>query len=170
MHVKVNQASFDRQMRKMDRLAKEVAQNAYIATDASAKEYASLVRSGIAVTSPPSFAPKWKALSEQWKAAKTGHKEEFWAETLGILHAVKTKLYVKTTRFIHMFSGIRKESDNDAFERATRNEYGFGLGPARPLFEPAKDVIAPVRGAGRRLKNKIPFIMAVRKAIRKIYK
>ena len=170
MHVRINQASFNREKKRMDALLKQVSQNAYIVTKASAEQYAELVRSGIAVKNPPSFAPNWAPLSEMWKATKTAHREEFWAETLGIFRAVRVKIFAKTITLIHIFSGIRQETDSGAFERAARNEYGFGLGPARPLFEPAKDFMAPMTAAGRRLKDRYKFIQALRSAIRRVYK
>jgi len=170
MHVRVNQASFNREKKRLDALLKQVSQHAYIATRESAEQYAELVRSGIAVKNPPSFAPNWAPLSDMWKATKTAHKDEFWAETLGIFKAVGIKIFTKTVTLIHIFSGIRQETDAAAFERAARNEYGLGLGPARPLFEPAKDFIAPMTAAGRRLKDMHKFNQAVRSAIRRVYK
>jgi len=170
MHVKVNMASFNREMIRLDRLLREISQNSYVAAKDSAEDYNRLVRTGIAVKSAPSFAPAWKPLSDVTIAKKTAHKDEFWAETLGIYKAIKTKILSKTILFINIFAGISSSDDPDAFERAKKNEYGFGLGPARPLFEPAKDAVAPMTGAGRRLLNKSKFIYAVKRAIRKVYK
>jgi len=170
MRARVNQASFNREKKRLDNLLKAVSQNAFIAVKESAEDYTKLIKSGIAVKSPPSFAPTWKPLSEQWKAVKTGHKDEFWAETLGILKAVSVTILTKSTKLIHLFAGIRKETNADAFERAKRNEYGFGLGPARALFEPAKNVISTMMATGRRLKDKNKFRLALRIAIKKIYK
>jgi len=170
MHVRVNQASFNREKKRLDALLKQVSQHAYIATKNSAEQYAELVRSGIAVINPPSFAPNWAPLSDMWKATKTAHKDEFWAETLGIFKAIRVKIFSKTLTFIHLFSGIMQETDADAFERAARNEYGLGLGPARPLFEPAKDFMAPMTAAGRVLKDRYKFVIALRSAIRRVYK
>ena len=170
MHVRVNQASFNMEKKRLDALLKHISQNAYIAAKDSAEQYAELVRSGIAVKNPPSFAPHWAPLSDIWKKAKKDHKEEFWAETLGIFRAVGVKIFSKTTLFVHLFSGIRKETDAGAFERAQKNEYGFGLGPKRPLFEPALDVIAPMTAAGRRLKDNKKFVQAFLSAIRRIYR
>lgn len=170
MHVRINQASFNREKKRLDALLKQVSQHAYIATKDSAEQYAELVRSGIAVKNPPSFAPNWAPLSDMWKATKTAHRDEFWAETLGIFKAVGVKIISKTVTFINLFSGIRQETDSAAFDRAARNEYGFGLGPARPLFEPAKDFMAPMTATGRVLKDKYKFVQALRSAIRRVYR
>ena len=170
MIVKINQASFSRQKKKMDALLKALSQAAYIEGKRSAEEYSHLVRSGISVKTPPTFAPIWEPLAALTIKLKTAHKGEFWAESLGILKAVRVKIITKTTRYIHLFSGIESSTDPDAFDRAKRNEYGLHPGPARPLFEPAKDFIAPMTGGGRRLRNKNRFISAARKAIRKVYR
>jgi len=170
MRARVNQVAFSREKKRLDNLLKAVSQNAFVVAKNSAEDYVKLVKTGIAVKNPPSFAPTWTPLSEQWKAIKTGHRDEFWAETLGILKAVRIKIHSKTIKFIRLFAGISETDSPAAFERTIRNEYGFGLGPARPLFEPAKDVIAPMTSAGRRLKDRHKFVIALRLAIKKVYK
>ena len=172
MRLTVNKRDTQKVFSHLNRLLSAVSQNAYIATQKAANDYDNLVKSGMAVTTKPAFASEWKSLSEQWKAAKTGHKGEFWAETLGIYKATQIAIIQKTLLFINIFAGIKADTDHDAFIRACRNEYGFGLGPARPLFEPAKDHIAPVTAAGRRLnaKQRQYFITALRKAVRRVYR
>lgn len=172
MRVTVNKKDTLKAFSHLDKLLMAVSQNAFVATQKAAVDYNNLVKSGIAVTTPPAFAPKWKPLSEQWKAVKTANKDEFWVETFGIYKAIQTNIIQKTLKFINIFAGIRASTDSEAFNRAMRNEYGFGLGPARPLFEPAKDYLAPVTAAGRKLKSKQRqyFILALRQAVRKVYK
>lgn len=172
MRLTVNKRDTQRVFRNIDKLLATVSRNAFVASEKAGSDYTKLVKSGMAVTAPPAFAPSWKPLSEYWKAEKTGRKNEFWAETLGIYKAVQINIIQKTLLFINIFAGIKASTDQDAFIRAMRNEYGFGLGPARPLFEPAKDQLAPMSGAGRRLKAKQRqyFIMALRQAIRRVYK
>ena len=171
MRLTVNKRDTQKVFMHLDKLLATVSQNAYIATQKAANDYNTLVKSGMAVTSPPAFAPTWKPLSEYWKAVKTGHTEEFWAETLGIYKATQIAIIQKSLLFINIFAGIRESTNHDAFIRAARNEYGFGLGPARPLFEPAKDHLAPVTAAGRRLspKQRQYFIIALNQAVRKVY-
>jgi hypothetical protein len=172
MRVTVNKKDTLKAFSHLDKLLMAVSQNAFMATKESAVDYKNLVKSGIAVTTPPAFAPAWKPLSEQWKAMKTANKDEFWVETFGIYKAIQTDIIQKTLLFINVFAGIRRNTDSEAFSRAMKNEYGFGLGPARPLFEPAKDYLAPVTAAGRRLnpKQRQYFILALRQAVRKAYK
>ena len=170
MRVKVNQAAFEREKKRLDELLRQVSQHAYVAAKQSADEYTDLVKTGIGVTSPPSFAPNWDPLSLAWKMTKKGHNEEFWAETMGIFRAIETKIISKSLKMIHLFAGIMQSKDPDAFERAMRNEYGYGWGPARPLFEPAKDFMAPMTGSGRRLRKKEIFKQALYSAIRRVYK
>lgn len=172
MRLTVNKRDTQKVFSHLNKLLAAVSQNAYIATQKAANDYDDLVKSGMAVTTKPAFAPAWKPLSEQWKAAKTSHKEEFWAETLGIYKATQIAIIQKTLLFVNIFAGIKENTDHNAFIRAMRNEYGFGLGPARPLFEPAKDHIAPVTATGRRLntKQRQYFITALRKAVRRVYR
>jgi len=172
MRLTVNKKDTLRTFRHLDNLLLAVSQTAFVAAQKSGSDYTELVKSGIAVTTKPTFVKgTWKPLSEYWKAVKTGHKEEFWAETLGIYKAIQVDIIQKSLMFINIFAGIKANTDNDAFIRAMRNEYGFGLGPARPLFEPAKDFIAPVSASGRRLnvKQRQYFILALKQAIKKIY-
>lgn len=172
MHLTVNKRDTQKAFLHLDKLLSTVSQTAYIATQKAANDYINLVKSGIDVTTPPTFAPKWKPLSEYWKATKTGHTKKFWAETLGIYKATQIAIIQKTLNFINIFAGIKSDIDQDAFIRACRNEYGYGLGPARPLFEPAKDQISLITAIGRRLKPKQQqyFIDALRIAIRKVYR
>jgi hypothetical protein len=170
MRLTVNKKDTQKAFSHLDRLLLAVSQNAYVATQKAANDYSNLAKSGMAVTTKPGFAPTWEPLSEYWKAVKTGHKKEFWAETLGIYKATQVTIIQKTLLFINIFAGIRDSTDYDAFIRAARNEYGFGLGPARPLFEPAKDHLAPVTATGRRLnaKQRQYFIIALNQAVRKV--
>ena len=170
MRVSVDKIAFNREMKRLDNLFREVSQRSFIAAKNSAEEYASTVKSGIGVTTPPSFAPHWKPLSEMWMAIKKDNKEKFWMETAGIYRAVGSKILLKTTRAIRVFGGIRRSTDSEAFNRAQKNEYGLGLGDARPLFEPAKDVVSQMTGAGRRLKSNLKFQRVVWSAIKKVYK
>jgi len=171
MRLVVNKKDTTRAFRHLDNLKAALSQTAFVAAQKAGNDYNVIVKSGMAVSAPPAFAPTWKPLSEQWKAAKTGHKEEFWAETLGIYKAVQINIIQKTLLFINIFAGIKASTDNEAFIRAMRNEYGFGLGPARPLFEPAKDQVSTVTAGGRRLntKQRQYFILALRQAVRKAY-
>ncbi len=170
MRVSVDKVSFGREMKRLDSLFKEVSQRSFIAAKTSAEEYVSTVKSGIGVTQSPSFAPSWKPLSEMWKAVKKDNKEKFWMETAGIFRAVGTKILAKTTKFNSVFGGILRSTDSAAFERAQKNEYGLGLGDARPLFEPAKDVFSHMTGSGRRLKSNVRFKLALSTAIKKVYR
>ena len=172
MRLTVNKKDTLKAFRHLDNLRVAVSQNAFMAAQKAGSDYVKLVKSGMAVTAPPAFAPTWKPLSEYWKAVKTGRKEEFWAETLGIYKATQIDIIQKSLLFINIFAGIKADTDSNAFIRAMRNEYGYGLGPARPLFEPAKDHLAPITAAGRRLntKQRQYFILALRQAIRKAYK
>ena len=170
MRARVNQADFNREKRRLDKLLKEVSQRSFNAAKESANEYASTVKSGIGVTQAPAFAPHWAPLSPMWMKMKKANKDKFWAETYGIYRAIGIKILKKTTKTIHVFSGILKSTDAAVFERAQRNEYGFGLGPERPLFEPAKDVVSTMTAGGRRLKSNAKFKHAARIAIKKVYK
>uniref|UniRef100_A0A6M3LMB7 Tail protein n=1 Tax=viral metagenome TaxID=1070528 RepID=A0A6M3LMB7_9ZZZZ len=170
MRARVNQNDFNREKRRLDKLFAEVSQRAYVAANAAADEYVSTVKSGIGVTNSPVFAPYWQPLSEMWMAMKKDNKNKFWMETMGIYKAVGTKIITKTTKMIRVFGGILKSTDAAAFGRAQRNEYGIGLGPARPLFEPAKDVVSQMTGGGRRLKSNMRFKLAARSAIKRVYK
>ena len=170
MIAKVNQKAFGREKRRLDRLFKEISNRSLIAAKNSADEYVSTVKSGIGVTHSPAFAPHWDPLSQMWMAMKKDRKNKFWAETYGIYRAVGTKIVGKTTKMIHVFGGILKSTDSEAFKRTQRNEYGIGLGPARPLFEPAKDVVSQMTGKGRRLKSNTRFRMVAKTAKKRVYK
>ena len=170
MRARVNQADFNREKQRLDKLFNEISQRSFNAAKESAAEYVSTVKSGIGVTQSPTFAPHWEPLSEMWMAVKKDNKNKFWVETWGIYKAVGIKILKKSTKGIHVFGGILKSTDNDAFERAQKNEYGLGLGPARPLFEPAKDVVSQMTAGGRKLKSKVRFKQAARAAIKKVYR
>ena len=170
MRVSVDKISFNREMKRLDNLFREISQRSFIVAKTSAEEYAETVKTGIGVTQSPSFAPRWKPLSEMWKAAKKDNKTKFWMETAGIYRAVGSKILLKTTKLIRVFGGILRSTDSAAFERAQKNEYGLGLGPARPLFEPAKEVFTQMTGSGRRLKSNLKFQRVVWSAIKKVYK
>ena len=170
MIVRVNKVAFGREMKRIDKLFGEISQRSFIAAKTSADEYASTVKSGVGVTSPPSFVPHWKPLSAMWMSAKKTNKNKFWMETAGIYRAIGTKILSKTTKGARVFAGILRTTDSAAFKRAQRNEYGLGLGEARPLFEPAKDVFSHMTGSGRRLKSNLKFKQAVSSAIKRVYK
>lgn len=170
MIVEVDKSSVLREKRRLDHLFKEISQRAFVAAKVSADEYTSTVRSGIGVTQTPGFAPHWDPLSEMWMSMKKDNKDKFWAETYGIYRAIGTTIITKTTQRIHIFGGILKSTDSAAFERAQRNEYGVGLGPARPLFEPAKDVVSQMTSGGRKLKSNQRFKQVVVSAERRAYK
>jgi len=170
MIAKVNQKDFGLEKRRLDKLFSQIAKESMKVAIDSADEYVELVKSGIGHTYSPPFSPFWSPLSEMWKAVKTANKDKFWLETGGIYNAVRTKIIHKSTKLIHVFAGIMRDTDNDAFERAERNEYGLGLGPARPLFEPAKDEVSEMMATGRRLKSNRNFINALSIAIKKVYR
>lgn len=170
MIVRVDQKAFGREKRRLDKLFNSISQGAFVAAKSDCNEYASTVKTGIGVTSPPAFAPPWEPLSPMWKAIKKDRKNQFWAETYGIYRAINTKILIKTTKLIRIFAGILKTTDGDAFDRAQRNEYGIGLGPERPLFEPAKDVSSQMTGSGRRLKSNLRFKRVVTAAVKMAYK
>lgn len=168
MIARINKAGFSREKKRLDKLLSAIAQQGYRAAHESGDKYVRLVKSGIGVTSAPPFAPHWPPLSEFWKAIKKDNKDKFWAETYGIYRAIGVKTLKKSNREILIFAGILKETDPDAFERAQKNEYGLGLGPERPLFEPAKDVISTMTPSGRKLKDKNRFKNVVAIAARKV--
>ncbi len=176
MKLIINKADEARAMKRLDTLARNLSQTAFVAARKNADDYVNLVKSGIAVTKTPSFVKgAWTPLSQYWKSIKRGHKEEFWAETLGIYKSVQVNIIQKTLYFANIFAGIMQSTDSAAFERAMRNEYGFGLGPARALFHPAMDHIAPVVGKGMRRLPKGSIGMkrfedALKLAVRKTYK
>jgi hypothetical protein len=176
MKLIVNKSDTARAMRNLDKLLKNLSQTAFVATKANASDYVNLVKSGIGVTRTPGFVKgSWAPLSLRWKSLKRTRKEEFWAETLGIYRSVQVNIIQKTLYFANVFAGIMKSTDAAAFDRAMRNEYGFGLGPARPLFKPAMDHLAPVAGKGMRRYSagsigKKRFEDALRKAVRMTYK
>lgn len=169
MRASVDRQAWNRQKLKMDALFREIHNQALNAAKDSADEYADLVKSGIGKTTSPWFAPYWKPLSMFWMAIKKSNKDKFWLETGGIFRAVQTKIIRNTTKVIEIFAGIRRSTDYNAFERAERNEYGLGLGPARPLFEPAKDTITEMTSGGRRLKSDARFRNVLITAIKKVY-
>ncbi len=176
MQLVVNKADSAKVMRNIDNLVRNLSQSSFIAARENAQDYTALVKSGIAVTETPAFVKKkWKPLSKRWRRIKRGHKEEFWAETLGIYRSVQIDIIKKTLYFANVFAGIQQSTDSKAFERAIRNEFGLGLGPARALFYPAMDYVAPVVGKGmRRLpkgsKGKKRYENALKIAVRKTYR
>ena len=172
MRLTVNKRDTLKAFRHLDALLGAVSQQAFVAAKQAGDDYNKLVKSGIAVTTPPSFAPAWEPLSDYWKSIKSANTNEFWAESLGIYKAIHTNIIQKTLMFINVFAGIQASSDPEAFKRASRNEYGLGLGHARPLFEPAKDHLAPVTAAGRKLtpKQRKYFVQALRIAVKKAFR
>lgn len=169
MLAKIDNQSWNREKRRLDALFNEIHHQATREAKEASDEYVDLVKSGIGKTTSPWFASYWKPLSEYWKSIKKANKEKFWLETGGIYRAVKTNILVNTTKIIKIFGGIRKMTDPDAFERAERNEYGLGLGPARPLFEPAKDTFSQMTSGGRKLKSDSRFRKILLTAIKKVY-
>jgi len=174
MKAIVNKRDVRRTFKNLDLLEKEVSHFSGIAAKLAADDYASLVRSGIGVESTPPFVGRpWPPLSEAWKKAKIAHEEKFWIETGGILKAVKTKIIRKFLLYHEVFAGIMRIDDDEAFERALRNEYGFGLGSARPLFGPAIEFFTTKRGDFRKIKRNTlvwaRFKAVTIKSIRKVY-
>jgi len=170
MKAIVNKSDVQRAFKNLDLLEKEIAHFGGIAAKKAAGEYASLVRSGIGTQATPMFVKTpWKLLSEIWKKAKTAYEDKFWIETGGIYRNVKTKVISQ----LEYFAGLIKADDPEAFERAMRNEYGFGLGPERPLFRPAIDFFTKKAGDYRQIKKNTmiwkEFKSVVVKAIRKVY-
>jgi len=172
--VTVNKADEQRVLKRIDKFVNAVAHGAFIATQKASADYVGLVKSGIGVTDTPWFVPgAWKPLSPLWKAAKKAHKDEFWIETAGIVRNIRIEIIEKSLFFINLFAGIKRDYDNDAYERAAKNEYGVGLGPARPLFNPAMNTFSYKQGDYRRIKKDhkiwLSFVYAVRSAKRKVY-
>ena len=174
MRAVVNKKDVRRTFKNLDLLAREVSHFSGIAAKLAANDYASLVRSGIGVESTPPFVGKqWKPLSEAWKKAKVAHEDKFWIETGDILKGIRTKIISKFFQYHEVFAGIMRSDDSDAFERAERNEYGFGLGPARPLFGPAIEHFTTKRGDFRKIKRDTMvwarFKSVTIKAIKKVH-
>jgi len=164
-----------RVFRNMNLLLGELSHHAGLAGLRAAQDYASLVKSGIGTRATPSFVgTPWAPLSDYWKKVKTAHKDEFWIETGGISRNVKTDVVHKFLIYQEYFAGIKQSDDPEAFERAVKNEFGFGLGPARPLFVPAIEFFTRKMGDTRHLKRKTlqwkRFKDAVKIAIRKVYR
>jgi len=179
MYAKVKQRDVNKVFKNMDRVFREINQQAYLAARLSAEEYNTTVRSGIGVKTTPSFVGKsWKPLSGKWKNIKTAHKEEFWIETGEIYRNIKVRIIKKSWKFINIFAGIFKSDDPEAFGRAEKNEFGIGMFQppgGRPLFRPAMDIFSFRIGAGiRRLKKTsasyIGFKKAVTRAIHRVYR
>jgi len=176
MKATVNKKDEQRAFRNLDYLLKEVSQQSFNAAKEAGNDYANLVKSGIGERVTPSFVgTPWEPLSDQWKKSKKSHKNEFWIETAGIWRNTKTFIVSKTLLFIEVFAGIRKSDDAEAYERTLRNEFGIGLGPARPLFLPAIEFFSRKVSKGqRRLKKNgktwLRFKSVVSRSIRKVYR
>jgi len=175
MKVSVNKADVSREFRRLDSLLAEVSQQAYVASKSAGDKYAAKVKSGIGLTTAPPFAEEpWIPLSKKWKEMKKSHKEKFWIETGGIFRAIHTSIIKKALLFIHIFSGIRKQDDSEAFDRAHNNEYGSHLASPRPLFKPAANLFSIVTGNNTRKLKKgseeyLLFKQAVRNAVKRVY-
>lgn len=142
MPFKVNKKDTLRMFRHMDQMRLAIAHDAAVVAQLAAKEYADLVKSGIGLVNqtPPFVKKPWEELGSGWKKIKTANKEKFWIETGGILNSIRVNIISRTLLFIHVFAGMERFDDSEAFFRALRNEYGDpmgGLGAARPLFGPA---------------------------------
>lgn len=175
MKATVDKKDVVRAYKNLDLLAREVSHFASLAGKKAGEEYAGLVRSGIGTKATPMFVnTPWEPLSEQWKKAKIAHQDEFWIETGEIYRSVRTKFVYKFLQYIEVFAGLMQKDDPDAFQRAMKNEYGFGLGPARPLFRPAIELFTKKAGDYRKIKRSTliwrEFQLVVSKAIRKVYR
>ena len=174
-HFVVDKRDEARALRNINTLVRRVRRHARETAKQAGEEYVKLVKSGIGQTTTPQFVPSmWKPLSASWKAQKTAQKELFWIETGGIYQAVRVDVLLNTMLYIHIFAGIQKKTDSQAFERVLRNEFGAGWGPARPLFGPARDVFSVPVGAGKRkLKpgsaQLLNFQAVVSQAVRAVY-
>jgi len=175
----VSRVDEQRAFNNLDKLFAQVSQGAFKAASENANEYNALVRSGIGVTSTPSFvSTPWKELSDYWKKIKTANVEKFWIETGGILKQIKTKVLAKTQDLIIVFGGIEAKDDPDAFKRAIKNEFGFfGLAihaAARPLFRPAIEMFAKMAKGERKMKRNTMawarFRGVIPRAIKRTYK
>jgi len=157
MRLTVNKRDTLKAFRHLDALLAAVSQQAFVAAKQAGDDYVNLVKTGIGASSKPSFiSQEWEPLSESWKHQKVAYKEKFWAETLGIYKATQVDIINKTLLFINIFAGIKASTDYNAFRRARTTEYGYlpQNNPGRLLFEPAKDHLAPVTAAGRKLTPK----------------
>lgn len=175
MKATVNKKDVMRTFRNLDLLEAEISQQSFVASQKAGHAYVNLVKMGIGATvAPPFVNTPWEPLSERWKKAKKAHKEEFWMETGGIFRNVKIRIVHKFRLYHEIFAGIMQADDPEAFERALKNEFGLGLGPARPLFRPAIEFFTIKRGGVRRLKRSstiwLNYKMAVTKAIKRVYK
>jgi hypothetical protein len=177
MKPTINKPDERRTLRKIDRFVNTLTQNAFVAAKRGGEKYIATVKSGIGVTSAPSFVGhEWQPLSEKWKALKKAHKNEFWIESGGILKAIQVNVIQKTMRFIQIFAGIQRPTNPQAFERAMRNEYGVPDEnvPPRQLFIPAMDKLSARTGPGSRQLHKGSviwqgFIQAATNARRRVY-
>lgn len=177
----INRADERRAFKHIRDLCKEVRKEVFHAGWQSAKEYEKLVKEGIGKTTQPWFVPdKWEPLSDAWKAVKRWHVEQFWIETAGIYHSIRTETLKNVLLAIEIFAGIRKGTDPEAFHRALINEYGFvpgtkeGHGVPRPLFGPAADAFSKKKGNNQRYliegsRPKLLFQAVVKTAIRRVY-
>jgi len=175
MRATVNKKDEQRAFRNLDYLLKEVSQQSFNAAKEAGNDYTNLVKLGIGARVAPPFVGTWEPLSDQWKKSKKSHKDEFWMETAGIWRNTRTFIVSKTLLLVEIFAGIRKADDADAYARTLRNEFGIGLGPARPLFLPALEVFSRKVGKGqRKLKTGSAiwtrFKNVVNISIRKVYK
>ena len=175
MKAIVNKKDAMNAFRNLDLLESELSQQSFVASQRAAGAYVNLVKTGIGGTTAPPFVNKpWEPLSEAWKKAKKAHKEEFWIETGAIFRNVKIHIIHKFRLYHEVFAGLMQADDPEAFERALKNEFGLGLGPARPLFQPAIEFLTYKRGGTRRLKRNsqlwLNYKMAVTKAIKRVYK
>jgi len=175
MRVSVDKAGVNREFKRLDSLLAEVSQQAYVASKSAGDKYADKVKSGIGLTTAPPFAEEaWIPLSAKWKSMKQSNKEKFWIETGGIFRNIHTSIIKKTLLFIHLFSGIRRQDDSEAFDRAVNNEYGSHLASPRPLFKPAANLFSIVTGNKTRKFKKnseeyMLFKIALKNAIKKVY-
>ncbi len=176
MRATVSKKDEQKAFRNLDYLLTEVSQQSFQAAREAGHSYVNIVKLGIgARTTPPFVTTPWEPLSDQWKKSKKSHKDEFWIETAGIWRNTRTFIISKTKLLVEIFAGIRKADDPDAYERTLRNEFGFGLGPARPLFLPAVDFFARKVGKGQRRIKKDSAVWArfknvVNRSIRKVYR
>lgn len=176
MPLRVNKKDALRMFRHMDQMRLAIASEAGIAAEMAAKSYADLVKSGIGlVNQTPPFVPgQWEELGSGWKKIKTANKEKFWLETGGILNSIRITIISRTLLFIHVFAGMERFDDSEAFFRALRNEYGAkegGLGAARPLFGPAIREFVSISGRLRKDTKEwsMFFLNVPRRAAKRVY-
>ncbi len=175
MKVSVSKTDTAREFKRLDRLLSVVSQQSFVASKRAGEKYSAKVKSGIGVTSKPAWvSDQWLPLSKKWQSMKKSNQDKFWIETGGIFRAIHTNIIQKTLLFIHIFTGIRRKNDSQAFDRAHNNEYGSYLASPRPLFKPAANLFSVVTGVQqRRLKKNseeyLLFKMVVKNAIRKVY-